>query len=80
MRVTDIAARFDMSLNSVSKHIKVLESARLVRRRKEWREHRIEIDPGPLHAVEDWFAGLKSIWALRLDALADVLNKENADG
>lgn len=44
MRVTDLAARFDMSLKAVSKHIKVLEAATLVRRRKEWREHLIEID------------------------------------
>ena len=79
MRVTDIAARFDMSLNAVSKHIKVLEAARLVRRRKDWREHMIEIDLGPLQAVDRWFAGLKSIWALRLDALDQVLRSEDTD-
>jgi DNA-binding transcriptional ArsR family regulator len=62
MRVTDLAARFDMSLNAVSKHIKVLEAATLVRRRKEWREHLIEIDLAQLAEIDRWFVDLRSIW------------------
>lgn len=79
MRVTDIAARFDMSLNAVSKHIKVLEAAGLVRRRKEWREHLIEIDFGPVGEIDRWFAGLQSIWSLRLSALEQLLHEEKDD-
>lgn len=79
MRVTDIAARFDMSLNAVSKHIKVLEAAGLVRRRKEWREHLIEIDFGPVGEIDRWFAGLRSIWSLRLSALEQLLHEEKDD-
>jgi DNA-binding transcriptional ArsR family regulator len=48
MRVTDIHRQFDMSLNSVSKHIKVLERAGLVIRRTDWREHLIEVQMTPL--------------------------------
>lgn len=77
-RVTDIAAQFDMSLNSVSKHIKVLERAGLVSRHTEWREHIIAVEMGPLALVDDWFAQLRSIWDLRLEALDTVL-KETAD-
>ncbi len=80
LRVTDIALQFDMSLNSVSKHIKVLENAGLVRRRTEWREHLIEVQMAPLSAVDDWFAGLRSIWALRLDALETALEDTEDDG
>ncbi len=80
LRVTDIARQFDMSLNSVSKHIKVLENAGLVRRRTEWREHLIEVQMAPLSAVDDWFAGLRSIWALRLDALETALEDPEDDG
>ena len=72
MRVTDIHRQFDMSLNSVSKHIKTLERAGLVRRRTEWREHLIEVQMGPLSQVDAWFAELRSIWDLRLDALDDI--------
>lgn len=75
LRVTEIAKGFDMSLNSVSKHIKVLEAAKLVKRRTEWREHLIEVDMGPLSRIDQWFAELRSIWALRLDALEDALKE-----
>ena len=73
LRVTDIHARFDLSLNAVSKHIKMLERAGLVARRTEWREHLIEVQMAPLSAVDDWFADLRSIWDLRLDALDQLM-------
>ena len=72
-RVTAIAGHFDMSLNSVSKHIKVLEKAGLVVRRTEWREHLIEVQMDPLREIDRWFADLRSIWAHRLEALDDLL-------
>ena len=79
MRVTDLARHFEMSLNSVSKHIKVLESAGLVSRRTEWREHLIELKTTRLGLIDDWFNELKSIWALRLERLDDLIDKENDD-
>lgn len=79
MRVTDISRHFDMSLNSVSKHIKVLEGAGLVSRRTEWREHLIEVQMSPLKTIDTWFAELRSIWALRLDALEAALKEEDDD-
>jgi DNA-binding transcriptional ArsR family regulator len=47
-RVTELARPFAMSLNSVSKHIRVLQRARLVRRRRAGREHLMSFDPQPL--------------------------------
>ena len=78
-RVTDLHAHFEMSLNSVSKHIKVLEGAGLVRRRTEWRDHLIEVEMERLRLVDEWFAQLRSIWALRLEALDDIVIKELPD-
>jgi DNA-binding transcriptional ArsR family regulator len=75
-RVTDIAARFDMSLNAVSKHIMVLERAGLVCRRTQWREHLIEVQMAPLAEIDQWFSGLRSIWDLRLESLGTLLTKE----
>lgn len=75
-RVTDIAARFDISLNAVSKHIMVLEKVGLVIRRTKWREHLIEVQLDPLHQAFRWFNDLRSIWDLRLDALETHLRKE----
>lgn len=78
-RVTEIAARFDMSLNAVSKHIKVLEAAGLVGRRTIWREHLIEVRMEPLAQIDQWFGQLRSIWDLRLDALETLLTQEKPD-
>jgi len=79
-RVTEIAARFAISLNAVLKHIKVLEAAGLVERRLVWREHLIEVRPERLALIATWCAGLRSIWDLRLEALDVLLTKENRDG
>ncbi len=73
-RVTDLAAHYDMSLNAISKHIKVLENAALVKRTTIGRTHLIEADLGQVEIMSDWFASLKSIWALSLDQLENVLN------
>lgn len=73
MRVTDIHGQFEMSLNSVSKHIKVLEKVGLVVRHTEWREHLIEVQMDPLSEIDQWFAELRSIWELRLEALDELI-------
>lgn len=79
LNVTGLARRFDLSLNAVSKHIKVLEAAGLVTRRTEWREHLIELDLAPLSQIDLFFAGLRSVWALRLDALETALKETEDD-
>jgi DNA-binding transcriptional ArsR family regulator len=72
-RVTDLAERYDMSLNAISKHIKVLEKAGLVARRTVGRTHWIEPKLEQVRLVENWFKELKSIWELRLEKLAEIL-------
>ena len=73
-RVTDLAEHYDMSLNAISKHIKVLEQAGLAKRTTHGRIHLIEADLGQVELMSDWFASLKSIWMLSLEKLEDVLN------
>lgn len=72
-RVTDLAESYAMSLNAISKHIKVLEKAGLVARRTIGRTHWIEPKPERVRRVENWFRELKSIWELRLEKLDDIL-------
>jgi DNA-binding transcriptional ArsR family regulator len=79
LRVTALAAHFDMSLNSVSKHIKVLEEAGLVTRRTVGREHFIAAELEPLRHTQQWFGQLKSIWELRLSALDQLLAAKEDD-
>ena len=65
-RVTDLAAPFRISLNSVSKHIKLLERARLVKRTKIGREHILQFQPKPLQKVQEWISQSRSILASRI--------------
>jgi DNA-binding transcriptional ArsR family regulator len=72
-RVTDLADYYDMSLNAVSKHIKVLEKAGLVRRKPIGRTHWIEADLKRIGIVKNWINQLKSIWELRLEKLDEIM-------
>ena len=75
-RVTDLADHYEMSLNSVSKHIKVLEKAGLVTRKTLGRVHLIEANMEPIGEIDRWFSQLRSIWDMRLEALDHLLTKE----
>jgi DNA-binding transcriptional ArsR family regulator len=75
-RVTELAQPFAISLNSVSKHIRVLERAHLVRRRRAGREHLLSLNPQPLDEAVAWIEAQRAIWAARLDALDDLLQAE----
>lgn len=79
-RVTDLAGPFPISLNSVSKHIRILERARLVRRRRAGREHLLSLDRQPLDELAAWMESQRSIWASRLDVLEALLAAEDASG
>lgn len=74
-RVTDLAKPFDISLNSVSKHIRVLEHARLVKRRRAGREHWLSFNRQPLDEAAEWIEAQRAFWNERLDALERELNK-----
>jgi DNA-binding transcriptional ArsR family regulator len=82
--VTELAKPFDMSMPAVSKHLRVLERAGLIARRREaqWRHCRIEA--GPLKEVADWAERYRHIWEQRLDRLDAYLEqlqtKERAHG
>jgi DNA-binding transcriptional ArsR family regulator len=75
-RVTDVAKPFRISLNSVSKHIRILERAKLVRRQIEGREHLLSFDPKPLQHAEDWIHAHLLFWNRALDDLEARLKKD----
>jgi len=76
-RVTDLASYYDVSLNAISKHIKVLEKCELITRKTIGRTHWIEADLKQIHIVEKWFKELKSIWELRLEKLTEIMEIED---
>ncbi|MEX0842436.1 MAG: metalloregulator ArsR/SmtB family transcription factor [Xanthobacteraceae bacterium] len=76
--VSDLAKPFDMSLPAVSKHLKVLERAGLIKRGREaqWRPCRIQ--PGALKGVDDWLERYRKLWEERFDRLDDYLRELQA--
>lgn len=68
-RVTEIARPFDLSLNAVSKHLKVLEQAGLVHREKQGRDHVIEFRGEPLRQVARWVHEYERFWNEHMDRL-----------
>ncbi len=74
-RVTDLAAQFDMSLNAVSKHIKVLEKADIVKRQVTGREHLIALKPTFHLIIQDWLKRSQNLWQQRLDQLEQIFDQ-----
>ena len=72
-RVTDLAAPFAMSLNAVSKHIRVLEGAGLVVRTVDGRVHRCALGTEPLHEITRWLDYYRVFWEDALAAIADYV-------
>ena len=77
-RVTDLAEPFPISLNSVSKHIRILERADLVRRRRRGREYLLAYNPQPLDAAQAWLDQQRALWTWRLDQLDRILKEPEA--
>jgi len=77
-RVTEIAQPFAISLNSVSKHIRLLERAGLVRRRVEGRDHFLALDPKPFDELTAWMTRTREFWSSRLDDLEAALRADDA--
>jgi len=75
-RVTEIAAPFDMSLNAVSKHLKVLEGSGLIGREVQGRDHLIHFRGEPLRMVSQWVHEYERFWTQRLDRLEQYFENE----
>ena len=76
-RVTDVASEFPISLNSVSKHIRMLERAGLLRRSIVGREHVLSLNAAPLAEAQAWIEAYRRFWEGRLAALEHyVTNKK----
>src|SRR6185503_7979179 len=73
--VGELAKPFDMSMPAVSKHLRVLERAGLIARRRDAQWRRCRIDASPLKKVADWTAHYRHLWEGRLDRLDDYLRE-----
>jgi DNA-binding transcriptional ArsR family regulator len=73
--VTDLARPHRMSLPAVSKHLRVLEKAGLLRRRRYGRVHEMQLEAKPLKEAAQWVEEYRKFWEGSLDRLAEYLEK-----
>ena len=78
-RVTDVAEPFHMSLNAVSKHIRVLEASGVVERHRKGRDHILSINTHSLDEADGWIERMRSFWEQRLDAMEHLLHELKKD-
>ena len=79
VNVGSLAERFPISLNGVSKHVKVLERAGLVERTVHGREHRLRLNAEPLRKASMWLEHYRTFWDSRLSALEAFLLKQERE-
>ena len=75
-RVTELAKPFRISLPAISRDLRVLEEARLVRRHRHGREHVIRVNPAGMRDAQKWIAQCAAGWELSVDALDKLLKSE----
>ncbi len=75
--VTEVARPFRMSLPAVSKHIKVLEGARLVKRTRKGSYSYLRLDGAAMKHADQWLGDYRQFWEQSLDRLEDYLKQEN---
>ncbi len=71
--ISELAEPFDMSLQAVAKHIRVLEGAGIVKRKKIGRSHHCQLNTKTVSDARDWLSQVEKEWQHRLDRLAEYL-------
>jgi DNA-binding transcriptional ArsR family regulator len=77
--IGELAEPFAMSFAGASKHVKVLEDAGLIARRKQGRTHLISIDAKPLEEAERWMRQWEKFWNKRLDRLEALIERDKKE-
>ena len=73
--VSDLARPFEVSLPAISRHLRVLEQAGLLKREKQGRVHHCSLAAEPLKDAADWIASYRFFWGQRLEGLAEFLKE-----
>ena len=78
-RVTEVAEPFPMSLNAVSKHIRVLEASGVIARRRQGRDHILSVNTRSLDEIDGWIERMHRYWEEQLDAMEHLLRELKKD-
>lgn len=80
LTVNEVAEPYDMSTQAISKHLKILEKARLILKRKKGRERMIVLSPYAFKDASEYLEWYKQLWEERFDSLDNYLREEHSNG
>jgi DNA-binding transcriptional ArsR family regulator len=75
LNISEVASPYSVSLAAISKHLKILERAQLITKRKQGKEHFVTISPAALKQADDYLEQYASLWGDRFDRLDTLLNE-----
>jgi DNA-binding transcriptional ArsR family regulator len=76
LTISEIAQPYDLTFAAVSKHLKVLEKAKLIIKQRRGKEQVVHISPQTLKSVDDYLKFYRQLWETRLDSLESYLNED----
>ena len=77
LSVSQIALPYDLSLAAVSKHLKVLQKAKLIIKRRKGKEQMVRLDPQALNSAADYLAQYRQLWEEQFAVLDQLLKEES---
>jgi DNA-binding transcriptional ArsR family regulator len=75
MSITEIAQCYDVSMASVSKHITILENAKLIVKHKKGKQHMVAFSPKAFKSAADYLQDYRRFWEEKLDSLEEYLKE-----
>lgn len=75
LSVGELVQQYDVSFAAISKHLKVLEAARLIHKRKEGRKHYVRLAPQALHSADEYLEQYRLMWQSRYNKLEQVISE-----
>lgn len=76
LSVSEIAEAYDMSLAAISKHLKILEKAHLISKRRQGKQQLVRAVPETVKTAEEYLHEYERLWNRRFDALEDLLKED----
>jgi len=76
LSVSEIAAPYDLTLAAISKHLKILEKAHLIIKRRQGKQQVVQLAPATFKDAAEYLQWYQKLWEQRFDALENYLNKE----
>ena len=76
LNVSEVAEPYDMSLAAISKHLKILEQAKLIVKRRKGKERIVSLQPATMMQAAEYLKQYEQLWNERFDRLESFLNEE----